>query len=148
MMVSVWSKLRCLSEGKKSTSSFMFSLRYCKGIANSLFWILWACLAKHIQSGTIDLQKTFLSICRQNINSTPHIFFWDIANICKFLFWELWPYQATNTQQDTINLQKTSMFIRMPKINNHSLFLRYPILKKTTFWLANSILQEPEFCKI
>ena len=26
---------------KKSTSSFTFSLRYCKDIANLLFWVIW-----------------------------------------------------------------------------------------------------------
>ena len=41
-MVSIWKNLWCLSESKKSTSFFfLFSLRYCKDIANFLFWVLW-----------------------------------------------------------------------------------------------------------
>ena len=44
MIVSIWKNLQHLSAGKKSTSSFMFSLRYCKGIVNWLFLVLCACL--------------------------------------------------------------------------------------------------------
>ena len=33
--------LYCLYTGKKSTSSFTFSLRYWKDIAKLLFWTLW-----------------------------------------------------------------------------------------------------------
>ena len=46
----------CLPRGKKSTSSFTFSLRYCKYIIN-LFWILWACLA--------STPKVVHSICKK-----------------------------------------------------------------------------------
>ena len=68
MVVSVWGNIRHLSAGKKSTSSFTFSLsyfllqRYCK-------------LVMHTQSDTISLLKIFVFICRhQKINFIPHAF--------------------------------------------------------------------------
>ena len=39
----------------KINSSFTLSLRYCKDIIKLLFWVLWACLAMHTQSDTINL---------------------------------------------------------------------------------------------
>ena len=41
MIVSIWRHLWHLSACKKSTSSFMFSLRYCTDIVKLLFWALW-----------------------------------------------------------------------------------------------------------
>ena len=60
-----------------------FSLRYCKDIANWLFWVLWACLATYTQSDTINLKKTFMFICRQKINSP--CFSGDIVKMCKLV---------------------------------------------------------------
>ena len=40
---------------QKSTSSFMFSLRYCKDIENLFSWVIWACLDRHTQKDTINL---------------------------------------------------------------------------------------------
>ena len=48
----------------KINSSFTLSLRYCKDIIKLLFWVLWACLAMHTQSDTINLQNIFVFICR------------------------------------------------------------------------------------
>ena len=47
IILSICSKLSCLSACKKSTSSLNSFLRYCKEIANLLFWVIWACLATH-----------------------------------------------------------------------------------------------------
>ena len=44
IMVSICRKLWCWSIFKKSTSSLTSFLRYCKEIANLLFWVIWACL--------------------------------------------------------------------------------------------------------
>ena len=41
-LASTWRNLWCLSARKKSTSFFLFSLTYCKDIANLLLWELWA----------------------------------------------------------------------------------------------------------
>ena len=38
-------KPSCSSACKKSTSSLTSFVRYCREIANLLFWVLWACLA-------------------------------------------------------------------------------------------------------
>ena len=70
-----------------------FPLRYYKDIVNLLFWVLWECLAKHTQSDTINLQKTFVFFCRQKINFT-RIFFWryckDIQNSYFGYFGHAW----------------------------------------------------------
>ena len=42
--------------------------------ANFLFWVLWACLAMHIQSYSIKLYKTFTFICIPKINFAIHFF--------------------------------------------------------------------------
>ena len=69
---------------QKSSSSLTFSLRYYKDIVNLLFWVLWACLSTRTQSDPINLQKTFVFICRQKINFSP-CFSEDIAKIYKLL---------------------------------------------------------------
>ena len=53
------------------TSSFMFSLRHCKDIANMLFW---ACLDMHTNSNTINLQKTFSLSVDKKPTSSPTLF--------------------------------------------------------------------------
>ena len=53
----------------------MFSLRYCKDITNLLFWVLWTCLTTHTKSDTINMQKSFMFICRQKSSLAP-TFFW------------------------------------------------------------------------
>ena len=94
----------------------MFSLRYCRDIVNWLFLVLWACLAMHIQSDTIVLQKTFVFICRQNINFI-HNTFVQILQIYANLFWVLWACLFPLTQNDSIILRKTSIFICMQNMN-------------------------------
>ena len=94
---------------QKSTLSFTFALTYCKDIANLLLWVLWACLATHTQSDNINLWKTFVLICRQNINFNLQSY----AN----LFQVLWQCLTNHTQNGSIIMQKTSMVICMAKIN-------------------------------
>ena len=65
-------------------SSFAFSLRYCKYIANLLFRILWEWQTSHIQSDTMNLQKILVFICSQKVNFIPHVFE-AIAKICELL---------------------------------------------------------------
>ena len=94
----------------------MFSLRYCKFIVNWLFLVLWVCLATHIQSDTIALQKNVVFICRQKINFISPAFV-EILQRYVNLFWVLWAYLFTLTQNDSIILWKTSIFTCMQKIN-------------------------------
>ena len=49
-------------------------LRYCKDIANLLFWGLLECWTTPIKSHNINLQETFMFICMQKINFIPHFF--------------------------------------------------------------------------
>ena len=121
MIITIWKNLWRLSVGKRSSSSFIFSLKYYKDIVNLLFWVLWACLATWTQSDTINLKKTFVFICRQNIKFTPPPFLEILQRYTNFLFWVPWACLVAHTQNESINLQKTSMLICMPKINfiNH-----------------------------
>ena len=74
MIVSFWRKFWCLSAVKKSFSSFMLSLGYCKDIAD-LLWVLGTCLATHTQSDTIKCRKlSCFSADKKSCSSS--IFFW------------------------------------------------------------------------
>ena len=128
---------------QKIYNTLYISFRYCKDIADLLFWVLWTCLAIQTQSDTMKLQKTFVFICRQKINFIPQVFL-EILQRYANLFWALWACMAMYTQNDKISLQQTSIFICMPKINFITSFLRqfdWP----TTFW---PITREPEICQI
>ena len=116
MIVSIWRSLWCLSAGKKSTSSFTFSFRYCKYITKLLFLVIWTCLATQPQKDTINVKKTFVFICVQKINFIPHIFLEILQRYANFLFWVLLACLVTHTQNYSINLKKT-LFIPMPKIH-------------------------------
>ena len=56
----------------KLTPSLTSFLRYCKDIANLLFWELQECLIIPIKSHSINLQETFMLICMQKINIFTH----------------------------------------------------------------------------
>ena len=90
-----------LSAGQKSTSSFTFSLRYSRDIANLLFWVLWACLDSHTQSDTVNLQVTFMSISRLKINFITLIFLEKLQRYANLSFWVLWPCLVKHTQNDS-----------------------------------------------
>ena len=74
MIVPIWRNHWCLSTGKKSTSFFMFSLRYCKDIAIRSFWVPWVILATLTQSDTINLlgflMRTLLTRKQPKLNWT------------------------------------------------------------------------------
>ena len=59
MIVSTCRKLRCLSAFEKSNSSLTSFLRYCKDIANLLFWKLWWECARP------SLSKIRVPICKK-----------------------------------------------------------------------------------
>ena len=115
MIVSIWKNLQHLSAGKKSTSSFLFSLRYCKDIVNWLFLAIWACLATLTQSDTINLVENFCVYLQAKINFILHAIMKMLHRYVN-LFWVLWACLVTLTQNDSITSQKTSMFIFMQKI--------------------------------
>ena len=74
----------------KSTSSLTSFLKYCKDIANLLFWELWEFLIIPIKNHSVNLwQHSWLSASKKSTSSvTP---FWryckEIANL---LFWVIW----------------------------------------------------------
>ena len=105
MIIAIWRYLLHISVGKRSSSSFRFSLRYYKDIVNLMFWVLWACLTTQTQNDTINLKKTFVFICRQKINFSPsHAFLEILRRYGNFLFCVLWAYLVAHTQNDSINL--------------------------------------------
>ena len=118
MIVSIWRNLWRLSAGKKSTSPFTFSLRYCKDLANLLFWTLWACLAIQHPKWYYQVVENFRVYLQAKIQLHPSRFHWDIAKILQLVIWVLSACLAMYTQNDRINLQKTSIFICTPKINS------------------------------
>ena len=115
MIVSLRRNFQHLSAGKKSTSSFTFSSRYCKDIVNLLFPILWACLATHIQSDISSYRK-LLFICRQNINFIPHAFK-EILQRCANLFWVLWAWIVPLTQMVVSTCRRLQFLSACKKMN-------------------------------
>ena len=93
----------------------MFSLRYCKGIANLLFWVLEAYLALHNQSDSMKLQKTFMFICRQKIYSLLK-FFWKNCKDMQTSYFRYFGHAQLCTPK-MIYLQKTLALICKPKTN-------------------------------
>ena len=119
--------------GKKSTSSFTFSLRYWGDFANLLFWILWTWPAIQNQSDTIWLKKTFVSIC----------FCGDIAKICK-----LWAFLDTLCKPGCAHLKWWYQLVEnfyvclhaKNKLHRSLLSWNIYILKNPEISLAESIL--------
>ena len=96
----------------------MFSLRYCKDIANLLFFVLWAYLATKTQKDSISFQKTFVFICRQKASFIPPRFSGDTAKILELLILGAFGVPShEHPNIDAISLYKTSMYNCMPKIN-------------------------------
>ena len=58
----------------KSTSSLISFLRYCKEIANLLFWLIWACLATPAWNDTITFMKPSTFMSMEKINFNLHVF--------------------------------------------------------------------------
>ena len=121
MILPIWSNLWCISGGKKPTSCFTFSLRYCKVAILSI-------LSIHV-SASLYLQE--------KINFIPCVFLKILQRYANFLFWVLWACMAMYTQKDSFNLYKTSMFICIPKINfiiHFFLEILYPMTREPEFW--------------
>ena len=136
MIVSVWRNPQRLFAGKKLTSSFTLFLRYCKDIVNLLFWVLWACLAMHTQSDTIN----FHDYLHAKNQLHPPCFFGDISKICKLVTLGTLGMPSYTHPKRYCHLS-TLMFIYIPKIPlSLTSFLRYYILNNPAIWLANSIL--------
>ena len=114
MTVSLLRNLEVYQQAKRSTSSFTFSLQYCKDILKLLHWVLWACV--NTPKLILSTCRKLVFICRQKINFISHVFLGILERYTN-LFWVLWVSLVAHTQNNSINLQKTSMFIFMPKIH-------------------------------
>ena len=121
MIVSIWKNLQHLSAGKKSTSSFMFSLRYCKDIVNWLFFGTLGLSGYLHPKWYYHLVEYFCVYLQAKTQFHPPSFYGDIAKIWKLIL-VLWACTVTRIQNDSIILLKTSMFICMQKINFIILF--------------------------
>ena len=75
MVVQILRNLWFLSVREKPTSFFPFSLKYCKDIANLLFWVLWECLTISHQKSRHQSVGNFMLICMQKINFITDFFF-------------------------------------------------------------------------
>ena len=109
IIVSLCSKLSCLSACKKSTSFLILQRNSKLVILSNLS------MPGHTPKMIvyINLRKHLTFMCRQKINFILHIFL-ELFFYCKDivnLFWVLWTCLAMHTQSDTINLLKTFVFI-------------------------------------
>ena len=97
IIVPICRKLSCLPECKKSTSSITCFLRYCKEIANLLFWVIWASLATHLK-WYYELKKPLMFICGQKINFILHVFLKILQRYCKLVILGTLGIPGTHTQ--------------------------------------------------
>ena len=137
MIVSIWINLSCFSTGKKSISSFTFSL------------ILQTCYFGYFRHAWLPTPNVILSTCRkllclspdQKLPSSPK-FFWKYCKDMKTSYFGyfgdslLWkPKMIVWTCRKLWCLsacQKLTLLFTS--------FLRYYILKNTAIWLVDSIL--------
>ena len=141
MVLSIWRNLWPFSAGKKSTSSFTFSLRYCKDIVNMLFWVLWAYLVKHTQSDTINLQKICGYLQAKNQLHFP-CFAGVISKICKLILGTLGMHCYTHPKMTVSTCRRLQCLFGCQKYTSFTSFLRYYILKNPAIWFADSILAQ------
>ena len=93
-------KLWRLSACKKWSPFLTSFLRYCKDIANLLFWKLWECLTIPIKIMVLICSKlSCLSACKKSTSSLTS-FLWycrKIANLLYRVIWAclLWPGMKT-----------------------------------------------------
>ena len=82
LMVSTCRIIWYLPACKKSTSSLLSFLRYCKDVTDLLFWVLWACL--------VMTSKTILPACRRC---------WCLSSRKKNIFLSTLPWNITKILQ-------------------------------------------------
>ena len=121
MIVSIWRNLWYLSAGQKSSSFFLFSLRYCRYCELVILGILGKPVYAHCKWYYHSVEN-FCIYLRAKTQRNPPCLSGDIAKYVNFLFWILWTCLAMHTQNHNMNLYKTLMFLCMPKINFISYF--------------------------
>ena len=116
VLKSTYRELWYLSACKKSTPSLTSLLRYCKEIANLLFWDLWECLTIPIKT-IVSIRGKFscLSAYKKSASSlTPS--FKYCKEITNLLFLITWACLDTHTYNNSTNLKKTYVYL-VAKIN-------------------------------
>ena len=128
MIVSIWRNLWCLSA---EHPSFTFSLRYCKDIANLLFWVLWACLAMH----------TFVYLTVKKSTLSP-MFSWRYCKCMQTSYFGYFGYVWLRKPKITVSTCRKLRCLPacQKKISSFTFSLGYYILKNPAIWLANNIL--------
>ena len=135
MIVSIWRNLLCLSAGKKSTSSFTFSLRYLKDVFTKLWiWVLLACLALHTKN-LLTCRKDFCVYLQAKKKLHRTCFSGHIAQILKLLILDTLGKLIVSTCKKPRCLSAYQKYT-----SSFSSFLGYFILKNPAIWLVGSIL--------
>ena len=99
-----WNQLRCLSACKKSTSSLTSCLRYCKDIANLLFWELWECLTISIKTIVLICRKFSCSSACEKSTSSFTSFVRYCKEIANLIFWVIGVCLATHTSKMILSI--------------------------------------------
>ena len=82
---------------KKSISSPTFSLRYCKDIANLVFWELWESLTIPIKTIVLICRKpSCSSSCKKSTSSTTSFirYYNEIVNLLFCVLWDAWLWHS------------------------------------------------------
>ena len=117
-----------LSTSKKSSSSFTFSLRYYRDIADLLFCAFWEWQATHTQSNTINLWKNFVLICRKKINLIPHVF-WSYCKDMKTFYFGYFGHSWLRSPKIIISTCRRLQPLSECQTSLFASFLRYYIFK-------------------
>ena len=115
MIVSIWRNLWRLSAGEKSTSSFTFSLRYCKELQNFCFRYsghTWQYTPKLILS--TSCRKLSCLSAEQKSTSTLTLF-WRYCNDVKTSYFGHFGW-LHRFKMIEVTCRRLFVFFRMPKI--------------------------------
>ena len=106
-----------------------------------MLWIFCACLATQNQSDTINLQKTFVFICRQNINFTTMLF-WRYCKDIQTSYYGYFEHTWLHTPKMIVSTCRRlrCLSVCQKQTSSIAFSLRYYILKNAAIWLADSIL--------
>ena len=115
VLKSTCRKLWCLSTYKKSTSSLTYFLRYCKNIANLLFWELWECLTIPVKIITSICSKLSCLSARKKSTSSLTSLLRYCKQIPNLLLWVIWAYLVTHIPNLIVSIRRN--LICRKKIN-------------------------------
>ena len=126
---------------QNSTSSFTFSLRYCKDIVNLLFWVFQACLWLCTPKVILSICRFFFSLSADTISISKPIFFWrhckDVQTYYFGYFGHVWLY---TTKMIASTCRRLRCLSACQKQSSSSFsYLKYYTLKKPAILSADSI---------